>query len=264
MSIAANCRFETGAATHTGKVRDHNEDAFVTRPEAGVWAVADGMGGHEAGEVASAKLVEALRSIDQPTSAADLLARCEASVLRANHELHMLAAERGGTIGTTLAALLTYGGYYAGVWSGDSRIYRVRKKEIGQISRDHTEAQALVDQGFLSPEEARHWPRSNVITRAIGIAAHPELDIEHGEIEADDIFVLCSDGLTGHVADAEIRELVVRYRPQAACDALVDLTLARGATDNVTIVVVQCIRDDGSTVVPVRRRAEPAADAGRN
>jgi serine/threonine protein phosphatase PrpC len=263
MSFAANCRFETGAATHVGKVRDHNEDKYMVRPETGIWAVADGMGGHEAGEVASAKLIEALGSIDQPSSAADLLARCETSVLRANGELYELATERGRTMGTTLAVLLTFGGYYAGVWSGDSRIYRIRDGEISQISRDHTEAQALVDQGVLSPEEARHWPRRNVITRAIGIGAHPELDIEHGEIEADDIFVLCSDGLTGHLADGEIRELVISHRPQAACDALIDLTLARGATDNVTIIVVQCLQDD-TTVIRPGRRAEPAAGASRN
>jgi protein phosphatase len=264
MSLAASCRFETGAATHAGKVRDHNEDAFLARPEAGIWAVADGMGGHEGGDVASAKLVAALAAIDPSTSAADLMARCEASVVQANRELYNIAIDRGRTIGTTLAVLLTFRGYYAGVWSGDSRIYRIRAREISQISRDHTEAQALVEQGILSPEEARHWPRRNVITRAIGIGANPELEIEHGEIEADDVFILCSDGLTGHVGDDEIRELVLSHRPQAACQALIDLTLARGATDNVTIVVVQCLQDDGVTVIRPGPRAEPGADGRHN
>lgn len=259
MHPTASCRFETGTATHAGKVRQHNEDSFMANPETGVWAVADGMGGHEAGELASAIVVEALRAIEQPSSAADLLSRCEASVLLANRDLYKIAVERAKTIGTTLAVLLTFRSYYAGVWSGDSRIYRIRGGSIDQISRDHTEAQALVDRGILSPQEADHWPRRNIITRAIGIGPHPELEIVHGEIVDDDIFVLCSDGLTGHVSDAEICELAIDNRPQTACDALIALTLRRGATDNVTIIIVHCQQDRDTTLI----RPGPRRDTGQ-
>src|SRR5688572_33476131 len=125
--------FETGAATHVGRVRERNEDSYLVRPEVGIWTVADGMGGHAAGEVASATVVEALREIDRPTSAADLLALCEDRVIAANHRINEIARERGEVLGTTLVALLIYNKHYACVWSGDSRIYLVRDGTIQQV-----------------------------------------------------------------------------------------------------------------------------------
>jgi protein phosphatase len=233
--------FRTGAATHVGLVRRGNEDNYLVRPQVGVWAVADGMGGHEAGEVASATVVEALESMGRPVSAPDLLARLEDRILRANTRLREIARSRqGATIGTTVAVLLAYEQFYAVVWSGDSRIYRVRQGGIVQLTRDHTEAQDMVDRGVITREEARTWPRRNVITRAVGVHDDPELELDHGMLEPGDAFVLCSDGLTGHVEDEEILNLIVQEQDaQAACDALVALTLERGATDNVTVVVVR-------------------------
>lgn len=233
--------FQTGAATHVGLVRKGNEDNYLIRPDVGVWAVADGMGGHEAGEVASATVVEALESMGRPVSAPDLLARLEDRILRANTRLREIArARRGAMIGTTVAVLLAYEQFYAVVWSGDSRIYRVRQGGIVQLTRDHTEAQEMVDRGIITREEARTWPRRNVITRAVGVHDDPELELDHGILEPGDAFLLCSDGLTGHVADDEILRLVEREPgAQAACDALIALTLERGATDNVTVVVVR-------------------------
>jgi serine/threonine protein phosphatase PrpC len=135
--------------------------------------------------------------------------------------------------------LLAHERHFACVWSGDSRIYLVHDGSISLQSRDHTEVQELVSEGKLSPSEARTWPRRNVITRAIGVNADPELEIRDGVLRAGDAFVLCSDGLTGHVEDREILERVVNSESQHACDALVDLTLSRGAADNVTVVVVR-------------------------
>ena len=237
--------FDTGAATHVGKLRRHNEDSFLARPEAGLWAVADGMGGHDAGDLASAAVVDALRSIERPRSASELLALCEQRVASANANLRQIGRERGSIIGTTVAMLLIYERDYACVWSGDSRIYRVRGGEIGQLTCDHSAVQELVADGTLSRDEASTWPGRNVITRAIGIEDHPELDIETGLIEPGDIFVICSDGLTGHVRDGEILSCVRGGDAQRACDALVALTLERGAVDNVTVIVVQC-RPDGA------------------
>jgi serine/threonine protein phosphatase PrpC len=244
--------FDTGAATHVGRVRRRNEDSFLARPETGLWAVADGMGGHDAGDVASAAVVDALRSIERPSSASELLARCEERVASANASLREIARARGAIIGTTVAVLLIYKQDYACVWSGDSRIYRVRGGEIGQLTCDHNEAEELVADGTLSRDEANAWVGRNVITRAIGIDDEPELDIETGRIEPGDTFVICSDGLTGHVRDREILNCVRDSDAQRACDALVALTLERGAVDNVTVVVVQCRRDGaakGSTIV---------------
>ena len=109
-----------------------------------------------------------------------------------------------------------------------------------QISRDHTEAQELLDRGAITEEEAENWPRKNVITRAIGVRDEANLDQRYGTLKDQDTFLLCSDGLTGHIEDYEILQMVDGKQPQEACNKLVDLTLDRGATDNVTTVVVRC------------------------
>lgn len=231
---------EAGAATHIGKVRQLNEDNYLVAGARGLWAVADGMGGHEAGDMASRIVMEELNTIGAPSTAADLLASCESSMMVANRRLKELSGERhGATIGTTVAILLVFDAFYAGVWSGDSRIYRIRRQQIDQISLDHSEIQELVSEGKLDVEEARHWPRRNVITRAIGVRDEPELEIRSGTLEPGDIFVLCTDGLTTHVDDSEILRLATQHRPQEACEHLVALTLDRGASDNVTVVAVQ-------------------------
>jgi protein phosphatase len=233
--------FETGVASHQGLVRSRNEDRYLVQPSTGVFAVADGMGGHEAGQFASATVVEFLLSIGVPASAPDLLARFEDRVSQANARLKQAARERGGAIiGATVAALLTFERYYACVWSGDSRIYLVRGGGLAQVSRDHTEAQELVERGALTPDEARKWPGGRTLTRAIGVHDDAELEIEHGILEIDDSFVICSDGLTAHVEDREILASASRRAPQQACDELVALALRRGGTDNVTVIVVRC------------------------
>jgi protein phosphatase len=231
--------YSTGCATHTGKIRRENEDSYLVQPESGVWAVADGMGGHEAGAQASAAVVAELSSIGAAAGGADLLSRLEERVLRANAQMQRLSQARGGgVVGSTLVALLVFEGHYACVWSGDSRLYRVRAGAMEQVSRDHSEAQDLVDRGLLSADEARTWPRRNIITRALGIADVPELDMEHGPIATGDRFVICSDGLTTHVEDPEILAIAATEPPQSACDRLVALALERGGTDNVTVVIV--------------------------
>src|SRR5271166_4675254 len=241
--------FESGAATDVGRVRHENEDAYLVLPESGIFAVADGMGGHQAGQLASAVVIDALRKIAEPSSVAELLTRCRERLARANDQLLEIAGERGGiVIGATIAALLAWEGYYACVWSGDSRIYLLRQGEIQQISRDHTEVAELIAEGILTAEEAQTWPRRNVITRAIGVYHEVELEIAQGILEKDDVFIICSDGLTTHVSDAEILELVRGKGVQGACDQLVELTIERGAIDNVTVVIVR-YAPRGSTVV---------------
>jgi protein phosphatase len=248
MSPAAPCAqphpevVENGVATHVGRVRRHNEDSFLLLPESGLWAVADGMGGHEAGLLASSTVVDVLQTIGSPTSAPDLLARFEDRVLEANARLKQFARERGGEdviVGSTLAALLVYDCYFACLWSGDSRIYLMRKDRIVQLSKDHTEAQELVDRGVLSPEEARRWPRRNILTHALGVRDPPELYFDHGTLQFGDTFIICSDGLTSHVSDDEILSIATRVSSQAACDALIQLSLERGGTDNVTVLVIR-------------------------
>jgi serine/threonine protein phosphatase PrpC len=230
---------ETGAATHVGMVRRQNEDNYLVATPRGLWAVADGMGGHAAGEIASRIVVDELAVVAIPATAAELLASCKQHLISANSRIKKLGDERGALIGTTVAVLLIFDGHYACIWSGDSRIYCLRHHRIEQISVDHTEVQELISAGRLTAEEAHTWPRRNVITRAIGVSDDPELEIKGGALEPGDAFVICSDGLTAHVKDEEILALAGENPPQRACDLLVDLTLDRGAADNVTVVAVR-------------------------
>jgi serine/threonine protein phosphatase PrpC len=246
----AKSSIEAGAATDVGKVRRQNEDNYLVATLRGLWAVAGGMGGHAAGEIASRVVVEELDAVAIPATAAELLASCEQHLISANSRLKKLGDERGALIGITVAVLLIFDGHYAAVWSGDSRIYRVRKHRIEQISVDHTEVQELISEGKLTAEEVRTWPRRNVITRAIGVSDNPELELKSGALEPGDTFVICSDGLTAHVEDKEIQALASAHPPQRACDLLVDLTLDRGAVDNVAVVAVRFDPAVAATVPP--------------
>jgi len=240
----ARVLFETGAATHVGKVRSRNEDSYLTRPEAGIWAVADGMGGHEDGDFASHTVIEALQSIEPPGSASELLALCENGLFDANSRLIEISRSRGNITGTTVVVLLAFDGYFASLWCGDSRMYRVRDGKITQISRDHTEVQELLTSGAITPEEAATWNGTNVITRAIGVHDVPELEMTSDPLNANDVFVMCTDGLTQHVEDREILQCVSDGPSQQACDSLIALTLERGALDNVTVIVVRYRPDE--------------------
>ena len=228
--------FETGALTHPGRVRSRNEDSLACVPASGLWVVADGMGGHMAGDFASQAISGAIATVGIPSSAPDLEARFMDRLGAAHDAIRRRAAEMGGT---TIGALMIFGSDYAVVWSGDSRCYRLRDGVLDQLTTDHTEVQALIARGALSPEEAARWPRRNVITRAIGVFETPETEIVTGKAFEGDAYLLCSDGLTEHVEAHEIGAALAGADPQAACEALVALTLDRGARDNVSVVVVR-------------------------
>src|SRR5262249_41614435 len=142
-------------------------------------------------------------------------------------------------IGATIALLLLYDGFYACVWSGDSRIYVVREGTITQLSRDHSEVQDLVSAGVITAEEAKTWRGRNAITPAIGVVDEPELEMRSNPLQPGDSFIICSDGLTHHVKDNEIMQYVRSNPSQSACDGLISLTLERGAVDNVTVIIVR-------------------------
>jgi protein phosphatase len=235
----ATLPFESFGVSHRGCVRPLNEDSFLMDPGGGLWLVADGMGGHDAGEVASATIVEYLATIGVARSGQELLARFEDRLARAHEAIRDMARARGVTIGSTVAALLAMNGSFACFWSGDSRVYMVRDGGIAQISRDHTEVQELLDKGMISPSEARNWPRRNVITRAVGVGEEIVVDFHQGRTVPGDIFILSTDGLTAHVEEAEIQEAVARHPPETVCAKLLETVLSRGATDNVTIVLVR-------------------------
>ena len=231
--------FDAGSATHPGKVRPRNEDSYLVRTDAGLWAVADGMGGHEAGDLASQLIVSTLDTISAEGSAIRLLEETESRISLANRRIIEISRQRGGAImGSTVAILLISEDHYACVWAGDSRLYLARRDTIRQISRDHTELEEMIASGAVTAEEAKNWP-NNVITRAVGVQDNPELEIVTGAFEDCDIFVLCSDGLTKHVSDDEILKCVSSQDAQSSSTALVELALERGGLDNVTVIVVR-------------------------
>ncbi len=233
--------FQTACVTNVGLSREHNEDDVLVHPDAGIWAVADGMGGHGGGDVASAAVVAALKTLSPTASAAQLLAEFEYRIVRVNTDLRAMAHARAGAIlGTTLVALMVHGAHFACVWCGDSRGYLLRDGKLSQVSRDHSEVQELIDRGLLRKEEAKAWPGRNVVTRALGATDEAELEIVDGPACSGDRFLLCSDGLTVHVADDEIAAVLGSVDPQEAVDELLRLTLERGASDNVSIIVIDC------------------------
>jgi serine/threonine protein phosphatase PrpC len=198
------------------------------------------MGGHEAGYMASRMIIDTLRQISPPPDW-ETLVRCTKERLQiTNQQILQESAHHYHyrTIGSTVVVLLAHERRGICLWVGDSRLYRLREGTLRQLTRDHSHIQALIDQGLISIEEARDHPLSNVITRAVGSSEHLEIDMVPLTLQAGDVFMLCSDGLTKVVDDAEIAYLLAHGDSQESVQALIDLALSRGATDNVTSVVV--------------------------
>jgi len=204
-------RFDCASRTDVGLKRKINEDSVFADPERGLWVVADGMGGHEAGEIASAMVVEALRALPETNDLDELAAGAVEAVQRVNRELIDLARSSGRqqTIGTTVVGLAVADGAFRCFWMGDSRAYLLRDGEIRRISHDHSLVQNLVDAGMLRPEEAESHANANLITRA--------------------------------VPDDELAAELGRASPAEAADRLIDMVLARGAPDNVTLIIAKVL-----------------------
>jgi serine/threonine protein phosphatase PrpC len=233
--------FECVSRTDVGLKRKINEDAVLVRTDRGLWAVADGMGGHEAGEVASAQVTEALLHLPIVYHIDEIVESSIEALGRVNHELIRLARSdhTPRTIGSTVVGLAIRGGEYRCFWAGDSRAYRVHDGKIAQISRDHSLVQELVAAGMLDPAEAEGHPDSNVITRAVGVSENLRIDTVGGPAESGDIFIIGSDGLTRLVDPDELLEQVTTYPTDVAADALLQMVLDRGAPDNVSFVVIR-------------------------
>lgn len=235
--------FDCATRTHMGLRRKLNEDSVASLPERGLWAVADGMGGHDAGEVASAMVVEALEALPEASHLDNLVGKAIAALEEVNRKLVELGQEgdEPRTIGSTVVGLAIEGGEYRCFWAGDSRAYRLRDGDLRQLSRDHSLVQDLVDAGMVSAGEAESHPNANVITRAVGAAPTVAIDVVGGETRAGDVFLIASDGLTRKVEAHEIASAIAVPQLADAADGLIDLVLARGAPDNVTLVIVRAI-----------------------
>ncbi len=236
-------RVDCASRTHVGLKRSINEDSIFADPELGLWAVADGMGGHDAGEIASAMVTDALRCVPAADDIDEFAASAIESLKQVNAELIALARSGGRqqTIGTTVVGLALADGGYRCFWLGDSRGYLLRGGQISRLTHDHSLVQNLVDAGMLKPEEAETHENANLVTRAVGAAETAEIDIVSGDVASGDLFLLASDGLTRVVRDEEIAAELQRGSLDEAADRLIETVLARGAPDNVSLTITKVL-----------------------
>ncbi len=244
--------FDAFGLSDVGRRRDSNEDEFLVAPEVGLYAVADGMGGHAAGEVASRLAIETVEASirgaheDGPhVSARAATDALRAAVAAANRRIcdSMEGHEERRGMGTTLAALLLRGDGAVIGHVGDSRVYLLRDGELHRMTHDHSWVMEQVRMGLLSDDAAQHHPMRNIVTRALGGRADVAVDIVLEPVRPGDLFVVCSDGLNSMLEDEAIREIAERHRddPEACCRALIDAANRRGGEDNVTVVVVRVL-----------------------
>ena len=243
--------FNSSAVTHVGMVRKLNEDAFAERTDIGVWAVADGMGGHEAGEVASQTITSFINNLSSSEDFHEMVEAVNQCIQGANRHLveQSAAYETQRVPGSTVVVLIIKGDRGAAVWAGDSRIYRRRDNQVHQLTRDHSHVQDLVDQHIIRAEDAESHPMANVITRAVGISEPLELDTNRFEILPGDQFLLCSDGLSRLASNDEIESIMANKDSGEVTQSLLHTALVRGAPDNVTLICVKERGEDEVTMV---------------
>jgi len=239
--MTTDLRFHSGSCTHVGQLRQVNQDAHGTIP--GVFVVADGLGGHAAGEVASALAVAAIlegaaAGVTDPASFGEL-------VQEANRRVYEAAAAdpslRG--MGTTVTALAVLpSGRVAVANVGDSRTSLYRAGDFIRVSKDHSRVQQMIDDGLIDPDDAWRHPEGNGLTRAVGIEPTTKIDVTVVTVEPQDRFILCSDGLIDEVSEEDIAEVLWRVRnPQECAERLVDMANNNGGSDNITVIVVDVV-----------------------
>jgi len=240
MKQATHWHWSSASRTDVGRVRELNEDSILELPDRGLWVVADGMGGHAAGDFASGAVVAGLASLPPPEDPGEFPSDVRQRLQTVNRQLVDEARNRHAqVIGSTVVALLLFAGHGVVVWAGDSRAYRFRQGELTQLTRDHSHVDELVSLGLITPQEAEGHPAANMITRAVGAAGYLELDSETLAVEKGDTFLLCSDGLYRELDTDDIKAGLALHDCRQACDVLVDAALARGARDNVSVIVVR-------------------------
>lgn len=258
------------ARTDVGMIRSGNEDNFAVdvSETRGVFMVADGMGGHAAGEVASEMAVQiVVRDLGavQDLQAHDAAQQVSAALKHANFSIHdrtIAEVDKQG-MGTTASVLLVSGTRYMIGQVGDSRVYMLRDGALVQVTKDHSYVQEQVDLGNLTPEQARYHPYSNVITRCVGASPDVEPDVYAGEVKPGDVFLVASDGLTGMVDDRRLQQLLMaRTVPERKVQALISEANGRGGLDNITAIVVEV--ETGDAGDRETTTAEMAAATGRN
>src|SRR4051794_21551792 len=262
------------ARSDRGLIRGNNQDSVYAGPR--LLAVADGMGGHAAGDVASKVVIAALEHLDDDAPSGDMLQSLRSAVFEGSEHLREVIREAPQLegMGTTLTAILFAGGRLALCHVGDSRAYLLRDGELSQITHDDTFVQTLIDDGRITPEEANSHPQRSLLLRALnGQEVEPDLSMR--EARTGDRYLLCSDGLSGVVSEETLAEALKDPDPQSTADRLIELALRSGGPDNITVIVADVVEDGGhdSPLDPVvdgaagdnvgQREVDPRSAAGR-
>ncbi|WP_443075858.1 Stp1/IreP family PP2C-type Ser/Thr phosphatase [Streptomyces sp. TRM 70351] len=254
--MSLSLRFAAGS--HDGMIRDHNEDSGYAGPR--LLAVADGMGGQAAGEVASSEVISTIVELDEDVPGSDLLTALGTAVQRANDQLRVMVEEDPQLegMGTTLTALLWTGKRLGLVHVGDSRAYLLRDGALTQITQDHTWVQRLVDEGRITEEEATTHPQRSLLMRALGSGDHVEPDLSIREVRAGDRYLICSDGLSGVVSHQTMEETLAGYQgPHETVEELIQLALRGGGPDNITVIIADVLDVDGNDTLAAQLNDTP-------
>lgn len=230
-------RWTSSAATHIGHVRKVNEDAFLDAREQRLWVVADGMGGHNAGDVASQTIIDQFLNFERGDDLSHNLGQLEKHLHEANQQCQRSA--QNGVMGSTVALLFAQEPFCFVMWAGDSRVYRLREQKFTQLTEDHSQVWELFKQGKIREDEIRNHPYGNVITRAVGVQRKLNLDVEFVMVEPGDRFLICTDGLFRDLTESEIVYTLRTHSTAQAAEHLLQQALARGGKDNITAIVVQ-------------------------
>lgn len=239
----------SASLSDVGLVRAVNEDSCKELPEAGVWLVADGMGGHRDGDFASSAVAEAVAEVKPEKHLAELVDQICEKLQKVNRYLLDEGRQQNlGIIGSTVAVLVLHGRHSACIWAGDSRIYRIRGGVLRRLTRDHRWVEEYVSRGLMTRQAADVHPLANELTKAIGADDSLELSIEMRDLLPGDQFLICSDGLYGEISDQSIQDILGGESPAVICRKLVSAAKHNGARDNVTVVVVRT--DPGDEAAP--------------
>jgi len=244
-TVRRKITWDSAANTNVGMVRKVNEDSILARPEIGLWAVADGMGGYERGDVASKMIVQNLELVEDSVGLVEIVDKVEDSLIAVNQQILEYAEIMldNGMLGSTIVTLIIRGSVGICLWVGDSRLYRYRQGELTQLSTDHSRVEELIQQGRLTPEEAENHPESNVITRAVGVDSDFCVDINVFNVHIGDSFLLCSDGLYNMLKKDDIIKHFEAQTNDSNMDkivaSLIDAACDNGAPDNVSIIIIK-------------------------
>ena len=240
------------AQSHRGAVRKINEDAFLELSSHGVWLVADGMGGHAAGDVASQLIVDTVQRTVEKIHPNQVNCGLLINALNVANEALLSMSESkfsGKLAGSTVVILFIKDKHCYFLWAGDSRGYLLRDNKLHQITRDHSQVNEMVDQGVLKQEDAKAHPLANVITRAVGVSFDLDIEIKECDVQKDDVFLLCSDGLNNEVKDFEIEQALQSGSIIDSGMALMHTSLVRHARDNVTCLLVKHLKETINVMV---------------